>query len=217
MAIKVFTPGKGWRVFAKAINPKLNQAMLQKHVGRATEANGALVRRRVRANIRGGVGMAENAPLTALLKGGKRPIIGTPGLDMFNAITYELQDWRVVAVGVKRTAGDGEVNVAEIVHDGKTIQVTPKMRALFWILWLASKGRIEYSELTGRAKEIFDQTNGAKGIKPIGKGTKEIVIQPRPFLKATIEEDETQKAVRTNWHNAVKATIAEMTKAGEAL
>ena len=51
----------------------------------------------------------------------------------------------------------------------------------------------------------------------IGENKRAIVIPSRPFLKIAIEEDETQKAVRTNWHNAVKATIAEMTKAGEAL
>ena len=218
MAIKVYTPGKGWRVFAKAINPKLNQAMLEKHVGRATKANGALVRRRVRSNIRAGVGLGQNAELTALIKGGNRPIVGTPGLDLFNAITYEVQDWRVVMIGVKRMGGAGFAsNIALIVHDGMSIPVTKRMRGLFWVLWLASKGRIEYSDLKGRAKEIYDLTGGAKGIKPIGENKRAIVIPSRPFLKITIEEDETQKAVRTNWHNAVKATIAEMTKAGEAL
>lgn len=211
MPVKVFTPGKGWRILAKALDPKLSQPVLQKYVGRATEANAAMVRGAVRQNIRHGVGLQENAPLTALIKGGKRPIVGTPGLDMFNAIIYEVQDWRVALVGVKRFAGE-TVNVAEIVHEGKTINVTKKMRGLFWVLWLASKGRIKPGELTGRAKEIFEETKGAKGIKPIGETKKKIVIPSRPFLKITIEDDEVRKKAKAHWLNAVQATYAELAK-----
>lgn len=209
MPVKVFTVGKGWRILAKALDPKVNQAVLQKYVGRATEANAIMVRQAVRENIRHGVGLQENAPLTALIKGGKRPIVGTPGLDLFNAITYAVQDWRVALVGVKRYAGE-TTNVAEIVHEGKTINVTKKMRGLFWVLWLASKGRIEFSDLEGRAKEIFEETKGAKGIKPLSKGTKKIVIPSRPFLKNTIEDDEVRARAKEKWLNAVKAAYAEM-------
>lgn len=219
MAKASITLGKGWRVFQKALDPKIQQPILEKHVGRATRANAIVARKRVRQHIRKGAPTREGfvgvAPLTALIKGGDKPIVGTPGADLFNSIAYEVQDWKIAIVGVART--EGGHNIGKIVHDGLVLKVTPKMRGLFWLLWLVSQGRVDAGRLRGRAFELYHLTKGAKGIKPISKAKTAIVIPSRPFIKDVVEDEETKKILRENWRNAVKATLAEQAKKGEAI
>lgn len=225
----LFSLDKGWRVMSKVLDPKLNQATLEKHVSRATLANAMLVRRDIRGYIRQGI-TPENAALTALVKGGKKPLVGTPGADLFNSIAYSIESWRVAEVGVSRK--ENGVNVGAIVNNGVTIKVTEKMRRMFWMLWLATQGRIHHTALTGRAKELWDlagkrvkvgqqgkKGNAKKGIgfKPLKKDTVAIVIPPRPFIKPVIESEMTRKILRDNWNNAVKAAMAEQASKGESL
>lgn len=205
--------GKGWKVFQQALDPSFNKPILRKHVGRATEANGKVMVRRIREYISAGI-EPKNAPLTAAIKGGDKPIVGTPGADLFGSITSEKESWRVALVGVARAAYEEKANVARIVHDGMAIKVTAKMRGLFWVLWLASKGKIPPGNLRGRAKEIYDQTQGAKGIKPLSAATKVIVIPPRPYIRVPAEDQTNWVPLRENWKNAVQATFAEMAKKG---
>jgi len=203
---------KGWKGFSKAIDPKHAGPILKKHVGRATARNGHAVRKLVRQYIKAGV-PPENKPLTALFKkGSTHPITGTPGADLFNSIASVVHDWRTAYVGATRAEGDA--NIAEIVHEGRVIKVTDKMRGMFWLLWLVSRGRVSPEKLTGRAAEIYQQTDGAKGIKPIAKATQAIVIPRRPYLQDVIEDPTTHQVLDTNWTRAVAATLKEMAEKG---
>lgn len=208
---------KSWKQFKKAIDPKYAGPVLKKHVGRATSANGAAVRRRIRQHIKAGAptreGHVGNAPLTALIKGGDKPIVGTKGADLFNSITYKAYNWRTVYVGAHRM-GDG-VNIAEIVHNGRIIKVTQAMRGMFWLLWLAAKGRVNPGQLAGRAMYLWLQAGPrAKDFKPISKGKTHIVIPSRPFIKDVLEQDETRMILDTNWTNAMAATLKELAAKG---
>lgn len=205
--------GKGWRGFGSAISVRFHKATLEKHVGRATRANAIAVRRRVREKIKEG-GFEENAPLTMLFKGGSsQPLKGTRGGNLFNAVVYEVKNWTTAIVSANRYNNDG-FNIALIVHEGTIIFVTDAMRNMFYLLWLVKIGSVEASVLKGRAKEIYDATKGAQGIVPIAKGTNYIRIPPRPYFVETIQAFETRRVVKTNWQNAVAATIKDQAKRG---
>ena len=190
--------------------------IFEKHVGKATERNAVALRSLIRERIRSG-GYKPNAPLTALIKGGSKALVGTRGADLWNSVAYDLVSWAKAVVGVKRTESwnGREYNIAEIVHDGITIKVTESMRALFHILWLAGLGEIPASKLTKRAKEIYDETKGAKGILPIGKNKTGIRIPPRPYLKDAFESPDAKALFQANWGNAVKAALKEMALKGK--
>lgn len=208
--------GKGWKGFGAAINVRFHKATLEKHVGRATRANAIAVKRMVRQRIKEGV-EPENAPLTMLFKdGNSEPLKGTKGADLFNSVAYELENWKTAVVGVNRYNNDG-YNVGLIVHNGATISVTQPMRNLFYLLWLVKVGSVEASVLNGRAKEIYDATNGAQGIVPIDPKTKHIRIPPRPFLTDTMEDPDTRRVMKTNWENAVRATLKEQAERGRRI
>jgi hypothetical protein len=218
---------KNWDIFARILDPKVAQPLLEKHVGRATLQNGMYLRKSVRQYMQRGVPIAEGAegagkrtvaPLTHLIKGGSKPLVGTKGADLFNAITYEQIDWKSIEVGVKRMSG--MTNVAKIVHDGMTIKVTEAMRGLFYLLWLVDIGRVDESELKGRAAEIYalaGKKRGGRSFEPLKPGTTSIVIPPRRYLRDMYEDKGVRHTIKENWQNAVKAAIEEQAKQGRSL
>jgi hypothetical protein len=191
------------------------QASLEKHIGRATKVNAMYLRAQVRQYIKAGAPTAKGhvgvAPLTALVKGGDKPIVGTSGADLFNSITHEVTDWKTAVVGVKR--GSKGANVALVVHDGVKIKVTKAMRDLFWLLFLVSEGHMKPEKLTGRARLLWDMS--AKGRQkgdsffPIRKSTKAIIIPSRPFLKDVFNNPEIKAKCVKTWSDAYKDMLKE--------
>lgn len=207
---------KEWKSFGKAIDVNFHKTTLEKYVGRATRANAIAVRRRVRQKIKDG-DFEENAPLTTLFKkGSSQPLKGTKGSNLFNSIAYEIEDWRTAVVGVNRYNDDG-YNIGLILHEGATIPVTEAMRNMFYLLWLAGLGAFDPDLLKGRAREIYDATNGAKGFLPIDPKTSYIRIPPRQFLTDTIKDPETINVIKTNWQRAVEATLRDQAKKGRRI
>jgi len=207
---------KGWLKLSKALDPKVNQKLLELHVGRATAANGLLVRKKVREYIKEGVptkdGFVGVAELTEYIKHDKKPIVGTPGADLFNSISSNVVSWSTVEVGVKRT--EKTANVAEVVHEGRVITVTPKMETMFFYLWLADLGRLDPSKLTGRAKEIWEWRRRGKKkstgyrFRKLTQGT--LAIPPRPYIRNVIESGGVKSAVYDQWAQAVKRVLHDM-------
>lgn len=206
----------GWEKFKRAVTPSRYTPVLRRHVAKATERNGLVVERRVRKEIKRGV-PPTNAALTISLKGGRgKPIVGTPGADMFNSVTHIVESWNTAIVGVKRTTtrGGKEYNVAEIVHDGATVRVTQAMRTMFQVLaWASEKWRagLPIPHLEGRAAELWALSK-KKIFFPLKPSTSVIRIPTRPFIRYTFQDREVKRIVQANWEHAVNLAFKEMAR-----
>lgn len=200
-----FKMDDGWKRMARALDPDRFNAALQKHVGQATLRNAQLLQRRVRKRIQTSV-FKRNAALTKMIKRDDKPMVGKG--DLFQAVTHVQESWNRAFVGVLRTSGD--FNVARIVHEGATINVTDKMRAMFMLLWLVSEGRESSAVLTGRARDLWEQAPG--GWFPLKESTRKIVIPSRPFLDSTFRLKSVRDATKGNWERAVQRAIREVSK-----
>lgn len=103
---------------------------------------------------------AGNAALTVAMKGSDVPLVDNN--DMVQSFAWEIKGDEVFS-GVKR--GAANFNVAAIVHEGATINVTKKMRGFF--LFLHSQN-----------SEIL----------PLSPKTRRIIIPGRPFAQATHDD-----------------------------
>jgi hypothetical protein len=209
MATAAIIFDQGWIVFRDTISPGAFRQRLMRHVGRATARNGKIAERQVRREIRAGV-PPTNAGLTQDLKGGSKPLTGTKGADLFNSVTSFSDIWHTAVVGVKRTAGSA--NVAEVVHNGRKIQVTPAMRGMFQMLAWASlqfrSGKPVTVHLDGRALELWN-ASVTKRFFPLGSSTRYIVIPPRPFLRYAFQEPALRKECELNWRAAVTRALTK--------
>lgn len=198
----------GWVRFKRVIDPRLFTARLRRSVGRATARNALLGVRQVRRELKGGVPPA-NAPLTAELKGGSKPLVGTKGADLFNAVTSDVVSWDLAIVGAKRMSRNN-ANVAAIVHQGARIRVTAAMRTMFLILAWATKRWNEgkpIPHLEGRALELW-QASRSKQFYPLEQGTREIVIPSRPFIRYAFQDPVFKRTVELNWSVAVTRALS---------
>lgn len=215
MAVASLKFDKGWGIFGRAISPGSFGPTLRKHVGKGTKRNAVVARKFVRQEIRRGI-PPRNAELTARLKskGGRKttkPIVGTPGADLWNAIDWTVEDWNAAFIGVKRTAK--EFNVAEIVHQGRSIRVTEKMRHMFRVLAWASKAPGVRPHLEGRALELWEAGGRWKTKwKPLKASTKAIIIPKRPFFRYAFQDPKLKKIVKENWNRSVWNAMKELAR-----
>ena len=205
MAKRVFTfELRGIKRLAATFRPQLYQQLLRRHVSRATQQNAAFLAGAMRKTIQRG-NFDQNAPLTISIKGeGKKPLIDSPN-GLFQAITHTKVGPFEAFAGVLRT--QDEFNVSVIVHEGKVIEVTPKLRGMFFILWKASQGEIDPSRLTGRAKELFEMN---QEWFPLRSDTKAIKIPGRPFVDDTMSNPILARRMRTNWERAMGFVFRDM-------
>lgn len=184
----------------KALNPKIFTAKARKHVRRAMKINGLLAERSIRQTITKG-DFRPNAQLTSELKGSSRPLVDTG--DMRAAVTSKLIDDFTVFAGVLRTSEN--FDVATTVHEGTEIEITPKMRTMFWALWLKSTFRPDL-QLRGRAAELWDRYKGPW--RPLSGNV--IIIPSRPFIRVGFADPELHRMTRRNWEKAVQAALQEL-------
>jgi hypothetical protein len=181
------------------------QERVREGVGIATGVNAFVVRREIRDNVRKGLyadNRAVNAVLTTKIKRSTKPLVDSGHL--FKAITSVQTDWHTAEVGVLR--GDPNANIAEIVHEGRLIEVTQSMRALFAMLAEASNGSIDPSKLTGRAQELFARMpRNWKALRPT---TTHIRIPPRPYIREVVESDGVNKLCGKNWMTGIVRATA---------
>jgi len=196
--------GAGWKKLEAALKPNRYNAIMEKHLVRATSLNGQLAVAKVRDEIKKG-GYAPNKPLTIALKGSTKPLVGRTA-QLWQAITHQKIDKVTVFVGVLKT--NGIYNIAVAVHEGVAIKVTERMRGLFFVLWQVSEGRMPISDLRGRAKELWDQMPG--GWKPLLASTTAITIPSRPFIKQAFADKELRNKAKTNWQQAMRAAHKEI-------
>ena len=133
-----------------------------------------------------------------------------------------IDDYSVFSGVIKTSAG---YNIAKVIHNGKSIKVTQRMRNLFYILFLASKTvastlstrsrATKPITLTGRAKELFDK-NKDKQWFPLDPGTRFIRIPKRDWIKRTFKDPQLKAIAKENWMKAIEATIIEIANTARA-
>lgn len=205
--------GGNWRVLINGLSPKTLMRGMQKHIKRGTTKNAIAIKRQVRQEIKKGI-PPRNAELTRMLKGGGKPIVGTAGADLFNAVNYSVQSWDKAFIGVLRT--DQNYNVGKVVHNGVTIKVTKKMRTMFWYLWQVSIGNMPESKLTGRAKTLWEMSKRKrKKFYPLKASTRAIVIPKRPFIRYAMQEPKLLKIAEANWLKSIGDGFKELAERGK--
>lgn len=192
----------GFESFGRAIDPARMDKKIRKHIALATRRNGLLMRRAILQKIKRG-GFKSNAPLTTDIKKSTKPLVDKG--DFFTSITVKQTTWASTFVGILATSG--KYNIAKLLHEGGWIDVTDKMRAMFFNLWLASEGRLSPSELTGRARELWERKPG--GWFPLRAETTKIRIPGRPFIKDAIMDDAVKQTIMRNWESALQAALRE--------
>jgi hypothetical protein len=210
MAAKVtLTFDKTWKKLIHKLSVAKFTVALKEQVARATELNAMLVDAEVRRAIKNKkTGGPANAALTVLIKKSKKPLVDSGQL--FKSVTYKMLTEFTAEVGVLK--GDASANIAVAVHEGATIKVTARMRAMFAMLAAASGARGKrraaiVSKLTGRAEELWKRRkNGWKALKP---STTHIRIPPRPFIRVVIEDPRIRRRAFKNWQKAIKAAFED--------
>ena len=196
---------KGLKKFEKVMNR--TSRIVEKHGKKAVGKAGLLMMKEIRKTIRAKV-PPPNAPLTVAIKRSRKPLVDHG--DLMRSVTMQRINWFSVFVGVLRT--DAEFNVAEIVHEGRYIPVTARMRGLFYVLWMASMAKKRgkaASRLTGRAEELFKRF---QNWRPLSTSTRVIKIPPRPFIRMTFKSKSVQKQIRQLYWKAASDAIKEAVK-----
>jgi hypothetical protein len=193
---------KQWDRFERAIDPKLFRS---KFKSRKLSALDRVARVIVREAIAAG-GFEKNADLTTMIKGSARPLRDS-GKQLSRAIKTR-RDGDKVFVGVPFNSPFYEK--ARAIHDGATLKVTPKMREMFILLWLASNGEISEDQLTGRAAELYQRKSS--GWLPLKSSTRIIKIPARPFMDAAFGAESARAEMRSVMARAVNETLAEMAR-----
>ena len=170
--------------FGKRLKVELRSAY--KRLGQYARA---LIRRRITVAQR----YKENSLVTELLKGGTTPVRDKGR--MYGSIEFEVRDGPngevelVVFVKNSPKTSSGRT-IAEIIHDGAVIRVTPKMRAFLFAL-LARKGVLDQLPPTGPAKQYW-------------------VIPARPFIREPMSSPVYLKRVESEVKDATERAFAAL-------
>lgn len=183
--------------FGRLLDPDGFRDRLITNIGRATLRIALDAEREIKEDMTKGK-FKKNSPVTSFLKGSSRPLVNTG--ELLKAINARVTEWDQAVVGVIKAAAKRDkkgkfvshdkklLNVARIVHEGASINVTKKMRMFFFILARENPGQV----------------------RPIKSTTKVIVIPPRPFLESAVKNSQVSK-YETMWANAINNTFGGVT------
>lgn len=181
---------EGFEGLAKRLDPKRFKRRLRYHVKKATLKNALLAEGAIKRGINSGKDLAPNSPFTVLMKGSSRPLVDSS--ELTKSIAHELLRYSTALFGVLRNksvtnaAGKQKdlFNIAYILHEGATIDVTERMRRLFFALARANPGKV----------------------LPLRKTTIQIVIPARRFLLFALSKQLKAK-YKANWELAVNKAL----------
>lgn len=168
---------------------------LKIYVAEANSEIGNIARKALREFMRKGAASRKNKALTIILKGGNLPLFHTG--QMANSLQKKRESWHTMRVGFvdDKQVIDPHTNkprsiikIATGLHEGYTITVTAQMRA--WFHHMANKNR---------------------KVKPLKASTTKIVVRPRPFLLAVLEQS-LLKQYHTLYSDAVAKALLHKTK-----
>lgn len=167
---------------------------IEKEINKATAVNAMLVVKEIKRRIRAKE-YAPNSALTVALKGSSTPLIDNA--DLFRSIQAHLvssyQQFVGVLRGTRSKDGGDLVNIAQILHDGISIKMTPAMRR--WI----------FAQLNDAGIKGDKSSGGGKAKKSAKPGW--VVIPGRPFIKDVFDDPKTKAMLKVNWEAAAKRAI----------
>lgn len=195
---------KGLDRWMRATDAKRFIPILRKNMRIASVLNGHVAEAQQRKLITEGKRHFQaNAELTRKIKKSSKPLVDQG--DLFASITSDLLDDFTTITGVKKTSG--VYNIAEVVHNGATIPVTPAMRGLFATLAAASNDVETNTFFSSRASELWQRS--PYNWKPLNPGTNYIVIPARPWIRILFGDKKFQRIVERNWMKALEHSFRE--------
>ena len=200
-----FTMDKGWQKYNNATDVKRFKRKFARHRKKALDA----IAKEIVKDVIDAGGFAPNAGLTTMIKGHAKPLVHT-GKKLSDAITTRMINPKSVFVGIPKSSNFYPQAVA--IHEGTLLKVTPAMRGMFMMLWLASIGKADPSDLSGRAKELWEQ--GGDNWSPLSPGTTGIKIPSRPFMEKAFLNPAARKFALMKFTQAVDNTIKELVAQG---
>jgi len=179
----------GLEALRKHFAPGAVAIRMRRHGRRAMAKNVSLGAGAIKKSIASGQ-YAGNHKVTTSIKQSAKPLVATGAL--FKSIQGRVLKWDEGVVGVVKNRrvkdADGRSNdllsIAAVLYFGATIKVTEKMRRFFAVMSRLYPGRYY----------------------PIRASTKVIVVPPRKFLDAALDDAVVKKYV-DNWQKAVFLTI----------
>ena len=193
---------KGWKKYGNAHEVRNFQRRLQRHKKKAFDN----IAREIVRTVIGKGGYQPNAPLTLLLKSGKTPLSDT-GKKLTKAISTKTISKDKLFIGFTKTSKF--YPQARMIHDGGSIKVSQRMRNMFFILWLVSKGDRDASTLTGRAAELWKKN---QQWFPLAASTKAIRIPARPFMEDIFKDPKIVAKARREFIKAINKTLKEVAR-----
>jgi len=203
MLITGVTLDLGWKRFAGMLHPSKFARHLDGQMKRANGLVGMRLKGQAKRHIASGSGgYKANRPLTVFIKGSSLPLADDG--DLVGSINYHVVSPYHVEIGVMRASPFADI--AEIVHEGRTIPVTAKMRSMFFMLWLRSQGHPV--PLSGRAKELWNR-RPERGWLRLGDTKRAIIIPPRPFMMFVSTDPSVRVWIEKQWLSALKAAFSK--------
>ena len=196
-----FRPDKGWEQFGNATNVQKFKRVFQRRRKRALDSVAQTI---AQLAIDAG-GFDANAPLTTQIKGGSTPLKDKGNL-VRTAITTRNVSADSTFVGVLQSSPKFAQYMA--VHNGATLKVTDKMRSMFQALAQVSSGEMQSSQLTGRARELYERSSGPW--YPLATSTTAINIKARPFMERAFGSSQAKHAAVEKMLAAVDQTFREL-------
>lgn len=203
MAVNGFRLNKSWPNFKSATANKSVRRKFQRARKRALDQ----VARFMVSEIVDRGTFAANQPLTVSIKGGSTPLRDTRK-KLLNSITTKNVNQYSVFIGISKSSDF--YTQALVIHSGAAIRVTPRMRAMFRVLWLVSKGSMPASRLGGRAKELWDRKPG--GWLPLKDSTTAIKIKARPFMDEAFGSARAKNEAYERFMVAIDQTFNEIAR-----
>jgi hypothetical protein len=179
---------------------------IEAEVGKATRLNAHVAAAGIRREIKAGIPPAL-APLTRRIKRRTKPLVDRG--DLWHAVTGTVFSWRLAYAGILRTAkgkdGKSVFNLAYLQHQGETIPVTPRMRAMFRRLAGASRAK-SGAGLTGRALALWKRNPNLRW-RPLKPTTTHLKIPGRPFVRYALQDPKLKAEIKKNWTEAVQRAL----------
>lgn len=182
----------GWGLLMAITDPAKFKKLLESNFLAAIKAACLDVVALVQEMIRTNGEFAENAPLTAARKGSSRPLVDRG--DLIRAVAHRVESPFRAEVGVKRV-NRGGVNIAAVLHDGFTIDLSnPRYKKMKIFLAIMRRELIK----AGKLAEDAVSKHGRPGF---------LVVPGRPFFERPFRSKLAQTLVTDAGQAALDATL----------
>lgn len=201
---------KGFKAHKRIFSPRYFRKALEKEIGVAMLGAAQILADEFKLAIDQGKIGPRNKELTIVIKGEDHPLLDQ-GV-MRNAITLRLEKWNEAWAGIPDNTRAHRV--AEIVSEGRSIEITDKMRLMFQLLWRVSTNQAPVSTLYGRAAELWRRYPG--DWYPLGARKRVIRIPPRPFIEKTFRKKSVQNKLNKRIIQGLREAWREHVRIGGA-